>query len=61
MKQYLIDNVMPIITEAIVKIQNERPVEFMPAFIEALRLIDTQRVLERSLQISKKKIAFHKA
>jgi hypothetical protein len=42
MKQYLIDNVMPAITEAMVMIQEEKPSDIIPFFLRAIRDIETR-------------------
>lgn len=42
MKQYLIDNVMPKVTEAIVRIQQERPSNIVSSFIGILREIEAK-------------------
>lgn len=54
MKQYLIDNVMPTVTEAIVRLQEERPADIMAAFIETIREIEA-RNLQGILTNRKKK------
>jgi hypothetical protein len=40
MKQYLIDNIMPAVTEAMVRIQEEKPKDIISFFIQAMRQIE---------------------